>query len=280
MGDASSGRSSAREAAARARTVARGEARLLRKRWRNARRLVRRACERRHRPTYGRSLAHVPSRDEIPELLNRRGLLGDAVEIGVKAGRYSELLLSSWRGRRLVSVDPWLAADPEAYVDRANVAQDQHERYCEQTKRRLARHGPRSEIWRLTSTQAAQRVARASLDFVYIDARHDYASVLEDLEAWFPRVRPGGIIAGHDYCRRRLRLRRLRHEAGGRRVLRLPRPGGAQHQRALVGRDVPQLARGGPRRGRRRAPAVATQAPARRSAIYSRMVWTPASAGP
>lgn len=200
MGDASSGRSSAREAAARARTVARGEARLLRKRWRNARRLVRRACERRHRPTYGRSLAHVPSRDEIPELLNRRGLLGDAVEIGVKAGRYSELLLSGWGGRRLVSVDPWLAADPDAYVDRANVAQDQHERYYEQTKRRLARHGGRSEIWRLTSAQAARRVEPASLDFVYIDARHDYASVLEDLEAWFPRVRPGGIIAGHDYA--------------------------------------------------------------------------------
>lgn len=38
-----------------------------------------------------------------------------------------------------------------------------------------------------------------SLDFVYLDARHDYESVVEDLEAWFDKVRPGGILAGHDY---------------------------------------------------------------------------------
>ena len=37
------------------------------------------------------------------------------------------------------------------------------------------------------------------MDFVYIDARHDYESVLEDLDAWCPKMKPGGIIAGHDY---------------------------------------------------------------------------------
>jgi hypothetical protein len=45
----------------------------------------------------------------------------------------------------------------------------------------------------------ARDVADSSLDFVYIDARHDRASVLEDLAAWYPKVRAGGIIAGHDY---------------------------------------------------------------------------------
>ena len=59
--------------------------------------------------------------------------------------------------------------------------------------------GARSTIWRQTSTEAAKRVPHHSLDFVYIDARHDYASVMEDLEAWFDKVRPGGIFAGHDY---------------------------------------------------------------------------------
>ena len=38
-----------------------------------------------------------------------------------------------------------------------------------------------------------------TLDFVYLDAGHDYASVLEDLQAWAPKVRPGGMLAGHDY---------------------------------------------------------------------------------
>ena len=36
-------------------------------------------------------------------------------------------------------------------------------------------------------------------DFIYIDADHEYESVKKDIEAWIPRLRSGGIIAGHDY---------------------------------------------------------------------------------
>jgi len=37
------------------------------------------------------------------------------------------------------------------------------------------------------------------IDFLYVDADHSYAGVLEDLEAWVPLVRAGGLIAGDDY---------------------------------------------------------------------------------
>lgn len=36
-------------------------------------------------------------------------------------------------------------------------------------------------------------------DSVFIDASHDFHSVLADIEAWMPLVKPGGIISGHDY---------------------------------------------------------------------------------
>jgi predicted O-methyltransferase YrrM len=157
-----------------------------------------------HRRSYARSLDEVVTRDELPYVLNRRGLVGEAVEVGVKRGSYSEYLLRRWRGRRLVSVDPWLEAEAGEYVDRANVAQDEHERFYAETRDRLRRFGGRSEIWRLTSVEAAARVADASVDFVYIDARHDYESVQEDLAVWFPKVRAGGILAGHDYADGRL----------------------------------------------------------------------------
>jgi len=39
----------------------------------------------------------------------------------------------------------------------------------------------------------------ASLDFVFIDAAHDYESVKKDIIAWFPKIKKGGVIAGHDY---------------------------------------------------------------------------------
>jgi predicted O-methyltransferase YrrM len=46
---------------------------------------------------------------------------------------------------------------------------------------------------------ASARVPDSSLDFVYIDAGHDYNNVKCDLAAWAPKVRPGGIIVGDDY---------------------------------------------------------------------------------
>jgi len=38
-----------------------------------------------------------------------------------------------------------------------------------------------------------------SLDFVFIDAAHDYESVRKDIHAWFPKVKKLGVMAGHDY---------------------------------------------------------------------------------
>jgi Methyltransferase domain len=144
--------------------------------------------------------AGIPAtRGHLPELLNRRGLDGTGAEIGVKRGIFSEQILSVWRGDRLISVDPWLEAPGEEYVDTSNVSQDRHDQFYEEAARRLERFGDRSEIWRMTSVEAAARIAQNSLDFVYLDARHDYASVEEDLAHWFPKVRPGGIVAGHDY---------------------------------------------------------------------------------
>jgi len=160
---------------------------------------VRRFYNRRYRFTYRSKITRVPARDELPALLNVRGLLGRGAEIGVKTGKYSDELLRHWRGAELVSIDPWLEADPDEYVDRSNVPQDQHERHYQETRERLAPYGDRSTIWRLMSVEAATKVDDHSFDFVYIDARHDYASVLEDLEAWCTKVRPGGIFAGHDY---------------------------------------------------------------------------------
>jgi hypothetical protein len=151
------------------------------------------------RDSYRSTMAFLPSRAEFPVLLNERRLFGCGVEIGVQQGEFSETILKYWRGRHLISIDPWREDAPEHYIDIANVPQATHDSFFEATRRRLAKYGERSTIWRMTSTDAAPRIPRHALDFVYIDARHDYPSVLEDLEAWYPLVRPGGIIAGHDY---------------------------------------------------------------------------------
>jgi hypothetical protein len=50
-----------------------------------------------------------------------------------------------------------------------------------------------------TSVRAAQLFADESVAFCFIDADHSYESVTADLRAWWPKVRPGGMLAGHDY---------------------------------------------------------------------------------
>lgn len=51
----------------------------------------------------------------------------------------------------------------------------------------------------MKSVDAARLYQDHSLEFVYIDASHDYQSVKEDILTWFNKVKIGGIIGGDDY---------------------------------------------------------------------------------
>jgi hypothetical protein len=52
---------------------------------------------------------------------------------------------------------------------------------------------------RMTSLNAAKQFEDNSLDFVFIDASHEYQDVKNDIIAWLPKVKQGGVLAGHDY---------------------------------------------------------------------------------
>ena len=49
------------------------------------------------------------------------------------------------------------------------------------------------------SVEVAKGFEPESVDFVYIDANHSYTFVRDDIQAWLPKVKKGGIIGGHDY---------------------------------------------------------------------------------
>ena len=51
----------------------------------------------------------------------------------------------------------------------------------------------------MDSVQASELYKDESLDFVFIDGDHTYDAVIGDIKAWYPKVKNGGIIAGHDY---------------------------------------------------------------------------------
>jgi predicted O-methyltransferase YrrM len=54
-------------------------------------------------------------------------------------------------------------------------------------------------IIKKTTFDASQDFEDGSIDFLFIDADHSYEGVKSDLERWYPKVKSGGIISGHDY---------------------------------------------------------------------------------
>lgn len=121
-------------------------------------------------------------------------------EIGVWKGAFSACLLEGNPRLRMLCVDPWTSYP--AWLDTKNsLPAEEAERFmAEALAIALARLGPlNATVVRKFSTDAALEVEDGSLDFVYIDGNHVEAAVREDLEAWTPKVRKGGIVAGHDY---------------------------------------------------------------------------------
>jgi hypothetical protein len=68
-----------------------------------------------------------------------------------------------------------------------------------QSFRRLKKHGSRSTILRQDSLLAATLFPDNFFDFIYIDSKHTYDQVSQELELYWPKLKSGGIFSGHDY---------------------------------------------------------------------------------
>lgn len=152
-----------------------------------------------YRWTYSFNLSYVRTRTELPIILNRRSLTGKGVEVGVWKGEFSIFLLENWKGEKLYSVDPWKNFASDEYVDDMNIDQNDFDEIYNGVSKLLTKYDDRSEIIRDVSTNAALSFEDNSLDFVYLDGRHDYEGVKEDIQSWYSKVKPGGLLSGHDY---------------------------------------------------------------------------------
>ena len=137
----------------------------------------------------------MQTRNELGDLFTARGY-ELAFEIGVQRGEFADILLSRWPGH-LYMVDRWIHV--EGYQDVSNVTDEAHQDCMNDALAVCARHNHRGVCVKASSLEAAEKVPNGFLDAVYLDADHSKEGVLTDLKAWAPKVRKGGVIAGHDY---------------------------------------------------------------------------------
>ncbi|MFK7788656.1 MAG: glycosyltransferase [Phycisphaeraceae bacterium] len=131
----------------------------------------------------------------FPERVCKLGLrIG--VEVGVAFGGHARAILEQRGVDKLYGVDSYQHRDD--YDDPMNLPQAVFDRLAKRVVDRLSIFQDRFEQIREDSVTASRRFEDGSLDFVYLDADHSEAGLIADLCAWFPKVREGGIIAGHD----------------------------------------------------------------------------------
>lgn len=120
---------------------------------------------------------------------------GKGVEVGVYKGHLSRQILESWKGT-LYMVDVWRSLDYDGYRDSTN---NIHGDVYQEAMKSIEGFEERAIMIRSNSEKASEMFGDSTLDFVYIDANHSYECVKKDIEFWYPKVRHGGFICGHDY---------------------------------------------------------------------------------
>ena len=161
----------------------------------------------------------------LSRMLVSLGHTGWSAEIGVWGGEHSMSIMQKWpQGGQHFLVDPYrhyntscpttlkhYDASGRLRRGRTSIMRLVGDKQCSVKQQRFdnvytktsklvhRRFGERAVFLRNMSVDGARQLPMSSLDFIYIDARHDYAGVLEDMRAWWPKLCAGGLFAGHDY---------------------------------------------------------------------------------
>ena len=145
----------------------------------------------------GPKINALASRDDLGKILERHNFTV-GVELGVQNGIYSNIILKEWKScKQYVLVDVWRSLTN--YVDVANFNDKQQELIYETAMKTLRPYGDKITVKRNLTTSAALDFPDKHFDFIYVDARHDYCGALDDIKTWWPKLKRGGIMAGHDY---------------------------------------------------------------------------------
>lgn len=120
-------------------------------------------------------------------------------EIGVQLGNNLFKIVNNLPNLEIYAIDIWSDKQVrfDGTKDLTNISPNSAYRHVKSKSLRIE-NPERLHIIRDFSHQAYKKFEDESLDFIFIDASHVYEDVKKDIELWYPKVREGGLISGHD----------------------------------------------------------------------------------
>lgn len=129
------------------------------------------------------------------ELIAKEDLVG--IEIGVDSAETSVRLLSELSIKKLYLIDPYINY---GNFSGGGVLEDNSiaER-CKRTAEERLKGYENKIVWIIDFAENCVDRLEDNLDFVYLDGNHRYEYIKKDIELYYPKVKSGGMLAGHDY---------------------------------------------------------------------------------
>jgi predicted O-methyltransferase YrrM len=122
------------------------------------------------------------------------------VEVGCKEGRTTGHILKTVPDSRVTAIDPWIVQEKSADPTKETYASWDFSKIEAEFWSNVGERNDRCMMMRMTSEVAATSIEwTEQVDIVFIDALHDYEHVKQDIALWWPKVRIGGILSGHDF---------------------------------------------------------------------------------
>jgi hypothetical protein len=124
-------------------------------------------------------------------------------EIGIHTGDTTLNLLEKLPSIKIYhAIDPWqsyVKYDGSIYRKPGHKKLSKWDDAYNFFMKRTKKYRKKLKIHKMKSVEAVKKIDDESLDWVFIDANHEYEYIKENLEIWIPKVKKSGIISGHDY---------------------------------------------------------------------------------
>jgi predicted O-methyltransferase YrrM len=138
----------------------------------------------------------MPQRDQIVNVLNEFYPNGIYADLGVLSGTSYKLLYENCNPKLLIGIDIFEDTGITTETDGQN---SEFYKNIEDAMYAYIADKPNCRLIKGRTAEVASQFEDNFFDYIYIDADHSYEGVKKDLNAYWPKVKPGGILGGHDY---------------------------------------------------------------------------------